>query len=136
MEHNELKGLDLSPEKAKHLQSIVPHVQPIRQVRKRVLVPESVAVPWGRGLTGRERVERCPMRETPGLAFEYDESQGTVLSLEIFETAMLAHDRQYVIADRQRIRVAGCRNMQRHLRLSSREELALFERYAFGGPRR
>ncbi len=91
----------ICPEQPQHVRPVVPDVQPVWQIPQRVLTLDGVAVPRGRGLRRRERVEGGPVNKLPRLALEYKEPERTVLVLDVLQKPVLAHDRQYVIANGQ-----------------------------------
>src|SRR3977135_961602 len=93
----------ICPQDAQHLSPVI-HVEPVWQIRLRVLLLDSVSIAWRGGLAGSQVVERCPVTKGPGADAELTDPPGVTLN---FQRSVLAKERQNMIADCKRPIVAG-----------------------------
>ena len=89
----------IRPQDAQHLSAVVIHVEPVWQIRLRVLSLDRVSIAWRRCLAGSQVIEWRPVPEDPGAHPELDQPYGVTLN---FERPVLAQERQNMITDRKR----------------------------------
>ena len=80
------------------------HVEPVWQIRLRVLLLDRVSIAWRRCLASGQLIERRPMTKGPIIYLELNHPHGIALN---FQRAVFAKERQYMITDRERPVIAG-----------------------------
>ena len=93
----------IGPQDAQHLLP-VGHVEPVGQIRLRVLPLNCVPITWRRHLASGQLIERRPMTKGPIIYLELNHPHGIALN---FQRAVFAKERQYMVTDRERLVVAG-----------------------------
>jgi len=80
----------ICPQNAQHLSPVI-HVEPVRQVRLRVLPFDGVSIAWRGCLTGSQVTERCPVTKGPGANPQLNDPHGVTLNFQRRATSIFTN---------------------------------------------